>query len=127
MYVDAYKTDKDVIKVIERVNGSKIFREYKVKHIAYYEDPNGEYRTIWDKPCKKIEERSSFDFKSALNSCAGKIIHESDINPIFRCLEENYLDCDTPDLNVALFDIETEFSVGYNSNHKVKVRKKNGL
>lgn len=109
MYVDAYKTDKDIIKVIERVNGSKVFREYKVKYVAYYEDPDGQYRTIWDVPCKKIEAKSSYDFKAALNTYQDKNIHESDINPIFRCLEDNYLDCESPDLNVAMFDIETDF------------------
>lgn len=109
MYVDAYKTEKDVIKIIERVNGKRNYREYKAKYVLYYEDQYGEYKTLWDKPCKKIEARSSYDFKTAMRSVQGKIIHESDINPIFRCLEENYLNCDTPDLNIAFFDIETNF------------------
>ena len=39
----------------------------------------------------------------------GKQLYESDINPIFRCLAENYLGQDAPELNVAFFDIETDF------------------
>ena len=38
-----------------------------------------------------------------------KKLFESDINPIFRCLEQNYLGKDLPTLNVAFFDIETDF------------------
>jgi len=34
---------------------------------------------------------------------------ESDVNPIFQCLSENYLNQDAPKLNVAFFDIETDF------------------
>jgi DNA polymerase elongation subunit (family B) len=34
---------------------------------------------------------------------------ESDINPVFRCLAENYMHKDAPKLNVAFFDIETDF------------------
>ena len=29
--------------------------------------------------------------------------------PIFQCLSENYLNVDAPKLNVAFFDIETDF------------------
>ena len=38
-----------------------------------------------------------------------KKLYEQDINPIFRCLEENYLGKDTPKLNVVFFDIEVDF------------------
>ena len=34
---------------------------------------------------------------------------ESDVNPIFQCLSEHYLNQDAPKLNVAFFDIETDF------------------
>jgi DNA polymerase elongation subunit (family B) len=37
----------------------------------------------------------------------GKI--ESDINPIFRCLEENYKDQNAPEIHTAFFDIEVDF------------------
>lgn len=34
---------------------------------------------------------------------------ESDVDPIFRCLEQNYKGKEPPKLNVAFFDIETSF------------------
>ena len=36
-------------------------------------------------------------------------MYEADLNPVFRCLEENYLDKEAPNLHVALFDIEVDF------------------
>ena len=36
-------------------------------------------------------------------------LFEQDINPVFRCLEENYLGKETPKLNVCFFDIEVDF------------------
>jgi len=36
-------------------------------------------------------------------------LFESDINPIFQCLSENYINQDAPKLNVAFWDIETDF------------------
>ena len=39
----------------------------------------------------------------------GKQLYESDINPIFRCLEENYKNKDAPELHAAFFDIEVDF------------------
>jgi DNA polymerase elongation subunit (family B) len=40
---------------------------------------------------------------------SGKQLYESDINPIFRCLEENYKGQDGPRLHTAFFDIEVDF------------------
>ena len=36
-------------------------------------------------------------------------MYESDINPIFRCLSENYLGCEPPKLHTVFFDIEVDF------------------
>jgi DNA polymerase elongation subunit (family B) len=41
---------------------------------------------------------------------SGKQLYESDINPIFRCLEDNYKGQDAPDLHTAFFDIEVDFN-----------------
>jgi DNA polymerase elongation subunit (family B) len=40
---------------------------------------------------------------------SGKQLYESDINPIFRCLEDNYKGQDGPKLQTAFFDIEVDF------------------
>ena len=36
-------------------------------------------------------------------------MYEADINPVFRCLEENYKGQDAPRLHTAFFDIEVDF------------------
>jgi DNA polymerase elongation subunit (family B) len=40
---------------------------------------------------------------------SNKKLYESDINPIFRCLEDNYKDQNAPELHTAFFDIEVAF------------------
>ena len=35
---------------------------------------------------------------------------ESDINPVFRCLADNYMDVEAPELQLAFFDIEVDFN-----------------
>jgi len=37
-------------------------------------------------------------------------LYERDINPIFRCLEDNYKGQDAPELHTAFFDIEVDFN-----------------
>ena len=39
----------------------------------------------------------------------GQQLYEADINPVFRCLEENYRGEDAPRLHTAFFDIEVDF------------------
>ena len=41
----------------------------------------------------------------------GKKIWESDINPVFRCLADNYLGKNAPKLQTAFFDIEVDFDL----------------
>jgi DNA polymerase elongation subunit (family B) len=40
---------------------------------------------------------------------SGKTTFEADINPVFRCLAENFLGAEGPKLHTAFFDIETDF------------------
>ena len=110
MYVDAvWDRENDRIKVVERVDGQRVYKEYPAEYVFYYENERGNYKTMWGNPCIKVSTTSHKKFMSELSQCSDKIIHESDINPIFRCLENNYSIDDTPNLNVAFFDIEVNF------------------
>lgn len=40
----------------------------------------------------------------------GKKLFESDMNVVFRCLADYYLDAEPPKLNIAFFDIEVDFN-----------------
>ena len=109
-YVDAlYDRDNDLVKVVERKDGKRQFREYPAKYVIYYPDPKGKHDSVYGEKLSKIVARNQKDFHKELKIHSGKRLYESDINPAFRCLEENYLNLDAPKLNIAFFDIETDF------------------
>lgn len=109
-YVDAiFDRDSDVIKVVERKDGKRIFQEYPVKYTFYYKDPKGKYKSVYGDPLVKVVCKNTKDFRKELAINKGKDLFESDINPIFQCLSEHYLNQDAPKLNVAFWDIETDF------------------
>jgi DNA polymerase elongation subunit (family B) len=118
MYVDAIiDREKERIHVVERKNGLREYREYPANYVFYYPHEHGQFRTLWGEPCKRVSTRSSKDFRKEINAFKGKQLFETDINPIFRCLADNYLGQDAPELNIAFFDIETDFDSvrGYSS------------
>ena len=109
-YVDAlFDRDKDRIHIVERINGVRKYQEYPANYIFYYEDPRGKFRSIFDTPVSRFSSRNNKEFRKELRMHQGKQIFESDINPVFRCLAENFLGADAPKLHTAFFDIETDF------------------
>ena len=111
MYVDCLMDRaKDRIHVVERVNGQRIYREFPAEYVMYYDDAKGKFRTIFDTPVSRYSTHHHKDFQKEIHMHHGKQIWESDINPIFRCLATNYLGADSPKLQTAFFDIETDFS-----------------
>ena len=111
MFVDAlFDRDKDRIHVVERnTNGEREFKDYPAKYVFYYDDPKGKFKSIYNTPVTRVHCRTMRDFRKELKLNGSKRLYESDINPVFRCLEENYLGQNAPELNVAFFDIETDF------------------
>ncbi len=110
-YVDAfYDRDQDMIRVVERDNkGQRHFKEYAARHIFYYYDPKGKFESIKGEPLNRVTCKNIKELRKELAIHSGKKLYESDINPIYRCLEDNYLNVDAPKLNVAFFDIEVDF------------------
>ena len=109
-YVDAmFDRDQDIIRVVERRDGKRHFTEYPAKYTFYYEDPRGKYKSIYGDPLSRIVCKNTKDFRKEVAINKGKNLFESDINPLFQCLSENYLNQDAPKLNIAFFDIETDF------------------
>jgi len=109
-YVDAlFDRTKDRIYIVERVNGQREYKEYPATYTFYYDDPRGKFRTIYDTPVSRFSTRIGKEFHKELKINSGKKIWESDINPVFRCLEENYLGQKSPKLQTAFFDIEVDF------------------
>jgi len=109
-YVDGlFDREHDRIHVVERRDGQRQYREYPANYIFYYDDPRGKFRSIFDTPVSRFSTRNNKEFRKEIRMHGGKQLYESDINPIFRCLEENYKGQDAPRLNTAFFDIEVDF------------------
>jgi len=109
-YIDAlFDRTKDRIYIVERVNGQREYKEYPANYTFYYDDLRGKFRTIYDTPVSRFSTRIGKEFHKELKINSGKRIWESDINPVFRCLEENYLGQKSPKLQTAFFDIEVDF------------------
>ena len=109
-YVDALMDrERDRIHVVERINGKREYRDYPAQYVFYYDDPKGKFQTIYGTPVSRFSTRNSKEFRKEMNIQKGKNLWESDINPVFRCLAENYMGKDAPKLHVAFFDIETDF------------------
>lgn len=109
-YVDAlYSKDEDRIYVVERVNGQRVYREYPANYVFYYDDPRGKFRTIYGTQVSRFSTRSGKEYYKELKMHSKHRLWESDIKPLVRCLEENYLGKDAPKLNIAFFDIEVDF------------------
>ena len=109
-YIDAlFDREHDRIHIVERRDGQRQYREYPANYIFYYDDPRGKFQSIFGTPVARFSTRNNKEFRKEMRIQSGKRLFESDINPIFRCLEENYKGQDAPRLNVAFFDIEVDF------------------
>jgi DNA polymerase elongation subunit (family B) len=110
-YVDAmWDRDKDIIHVVERDDkGVRRFVEYPARYQFYYPDQKGKYNSIFGESLGKVTARNFKDFTKEQRIHSNHTLYESDINPVFRCLEENYLGKEPPKLHVAFFDIEVDF------------------
>lgn len=110
-YVDAmHDKEKDEILIVERINGQRVYNTLPANYVFYYEDPRGgRYKDMWGRPVSKSSFTSNKAFQRELKMQGARKIYESDVNPVFRCLEENYLGVESPVLNIGFFDIEVDF------------------
>jgi len=110
-YVDAsWAKDDDIVRVVERdPKKGRIYQEFPARYMFYHPDSRGKYRSIHNEPLSKVVCKNFKEFQKELRIHSNQKLYESDIKPVFRCLEENYLGKDAPKLNVAFFDIEVDF------------------
>ena len=111
-YIDAlYDRTRDRIHVVERVNNERVYKEYPANYIFYYDDPRGKFRTVYGTPVSRFSSRNNKEYQKELRINSNKRLWESDINPVFRCLEEHYSGAQSPKLHTAFFDIEVDFDL----------------
>lgn len=110
-YVDAIlDTGQDKIYVVERSPvGNREYKEYPTNYVLYYEDRKGKYRSIYGDPVSRFSTRKKNEFEKERRMHRGKKLFESDVNVVFRCLSENYLNVEPPELHTCFFDIEVDF------------------
>ena len=109
-YIDAlFDRDHDRIHIVGRRDGARYYEEHPANYVFYYDDARGKFRSIYGTPAARFSTRNSKEFRREMAINKGKNLYEADINPIFRCLEENYKGQDAPRLNTAFFDIEVDF------------------
>jgi len=114
-YVDAIlDRDKDIIFIVERdEKANRVYQEHKAKYVVYYPDPKGKYRGVDGEPLTKFTTSKRAEFQKELRLINKKKTYESDINPVFRCLADHYLDIPPPKLHTCFFDIEVNFDPEY--------------
>lgn len=126
-YVDAiWAKDDDVIRVVERdPKKGRIYQEFPARYIFYYPDQRGKYKSIFGETLNKVTTKTWKDFTKEQRIHSDHRLYESDINPVFRILEENYLGKEAPKLNVAFWDIEVDMQpFAVPSQQMVRIRKK---
>ena len=110
-YVDAFHdTAKDKILVSERVDGKRHIVTLQPEYNFYYADPRGKARSVYGDPVTEVRCKSLKDFRKnvAINKKSGKMF-ETDVRPVNKTLEKNYLNAEIPKLHTAFFDIEVDF------------------
>ena len=109
-YVDAFwERDKDRIHVVERLDGQRVYTEYPANYVFYYNDAKGKFRTIYGTPVSRFSTKSYKEFQKEVRIHGKDKLWESDINPVFKCLSENYINKPSPKLQTCFFDIEVDF------------------
>lgn len=110
MYVDALlDRKKDIIHVVERLNGKRKYVQYPAQYVFYYPSQNGKHTSIHGDKLARVVSNTSKKFNIEKKIHADKWLHESDTNVLFRCLSDHYAGKDAPKLNIGFFDIETAF------------------
>lgn len=110
-YVDAIlEQSADKVYVVERTpEGKRAYKEYSTNYVFYYSDPKGKQRSIYGDPVTRFSTRKRAEFEKERRIHSNKKLFESDVNVVFRCLSENYLNVEPPKLHTCFFDIEVDF------------------
>lgn len=110
-YIDAiYDRQNDLIQVVERdSNGKRVFKRFPAEYVFYYPERNGKFTSMFGDKLTQVVTNSNREFQKEMRMVEDMKLFESDIDPLFRCLEKNYLNANTPKLNIGAFDIEVDF------------------
>lgn len=102
--------------------GKLHYRRFVPELGFYVEDPNGRNITAWGEPVREIRCRGLKELRKQIAICSGKRTYETDVSPELQFISKKYYNATPPPLNIAYFDIETDFEpYKYHITHKVKI------
>jgi DNA polymerase elongation subunit (family B) len=107
----ALSENKRSVLVWERENNKIETKMYDAPYFFYVQDKHGKYKDINGKSLSKLEYSTGYEFYEAKKDHHDRNIKmfESDINPIYKVLSEQYYGKPTGKLNFTLFDIEVDY------------------
>ncbi len=110
MYVDAKLIKGRVYVSSYDENGERKVTTHLPPYVYYYADPVGSYTSIYNDKLKRerITDRKKFFNSLQQRQAQGIPIFESDVNPVFRLLEERFPENETPPLKISILDIECD-------------------
>ena len=101
--------ETDQVLVWERDTPEKrVLRTYKAPRYFYVLDPEGKYTSIYDEKLSKIVCDDADDFNRQIKQYPNSSLHESDIQPVFKVLMNEYYNVPASVVNFAFIDIETD-------------------
>ena len=119
MYVDAFlEREKNQILVSERSqSGERLLVTHPTRYVVYWPNERGKHTSIHGLKLERYQTTKVKEFQKEIGLLPKDQLHESDMNPIFRCFYDNYKDAPLPPLHVGFFDIEVDFDPlrGYSS------------
>ncbi len=101
---------KNIVQVVERVDGERVYKDYPCEWSFYYDDPRGKHTSIFQTPVSKFTTYDNKQYQKEIKIQSNKKIWESDINQVHKTLEKEYKGKAAPKLNISFFDIEVDFS-----------------
>jgi DNA polymerase elongation subunit (family B) len=110
-YVDAFHDrSKDIIRIVERVNGKRIILDKKPEYNFYYEEAGGKQRGMKGEQVSNMTCKGFREFqKNKKMHGSHKKLFESDIKPLNKVLAKHYTGAETPKLQTCFLDIEVDF------------------
>ena len=110
-YVDAFhsKNDNKIVVVERSAAGLREIKEYQPNYVFYYPDAKGKHHSLYGTRVTKVSTKSRGEFEKEKKIHSNKQLFESDVNVVFRCLSENYIKVDAPNLHTCFLDIEVDF------------------
>lgn len=91
-------------------NGQRKHVQYPALYKFYFPDPKGKYTSIYGDKLSRFQTNSGKAFAKERKMSGHRKLFESDMDVTFRCLADNYMNADVPELHVAFFDIEVAFN-----------------